>query len=127
GSDPAMQKAKAYLLSQENASDGGFPYQKGGQGGSDSDVNSTAYVAQALSYLGESNRGLSFIVSMQKPDGAFKWKATEPDDNAGATYQAIPAILGATLVSPKATTAAGGTMPGMPSTGRSAVPDGPAL
>src|ERR1043166_741494 len=34
-SDPAMQKARAYLISQQNASDGGFPYQKGGQGGSD--------------------------------------------------------------------------------------------
>ncbi len=65
--------------------------------------------------------GLDFIVSLQKPSGAFQWMKSEPDDNPGSTYQAIPALLGATLVSPL-----GGVVsenppsvePGMPTTGR---------
>ena len=119
--DPMLEKAGEYLLSQENASDGGFPYQQGGEFGSDSDVNSTAYVSQALRYLGE-RRGIGFILSMQKPNGAFRWMASEQDDNPGATYQAIPAILGATLVEPKGALAqierpTGSITPGMPTTG----------
>ncbi len=120
--DPAMQRARQYLLSQQNTPDGGFPYQKGGENGSDSDVNSTAYVVQALHYLGEpGNKGGAFILSMQKPSGAFRWKASEQDDNPGATYQAISAILGGTLVSPKGQNTgasdSGNMTPGMPRTG----------
>jgi prenyltransferase beta subunit len=116
--DPVMTKAEEYLLSQENASDGGFPYQKGGEFGSDSDVNSTAYVVQAMHYLGE-KRGLGFILSMQKPNGAFQWTSAQPEDNPGATYQAITAILGATLIDPKGNfaTVPSGPEPGMPTTG----------
>lgn len=99
---PALQKALAYLRAQQN-SDGGFPYQQGGEFGSDSDVNSTSYVVQALVALGEvdmAGRAKGFIRQMQKENGAFQWKADEPDDNAGATYQAIPALLNVTLVTP---------------------------
>ncbi len=125
-----LKKAVGYLASQQNP-DGGFPYQKGGEFGSESDVNSTAYVAQALLALGDyTTAGLarSFIRSMQNPDGAFRWKPSEPDDNAGATYQAIPPLLGATLVSPVGTEAVAppastGLQPGMPRTGDA----GPAL
>ena len=133
-SSDVLQKAKTYLLSQQNA-DGGFPYQKGAESGSESDVNSTAYVAQALGYLGESpEKALDFIASMQTADGAFQWMKSQPDDNAGATYQAVPALLGATLVAPvpgevngavgnpqpvAGSGASGGvTTPGMPTTGR---------
>lgn len=119
-----------YLTSQQN-SDGGFPYQKGGENGGDSDVNSTAYVVQASQALGnltQAEQGLKFILSLQKPDGAFGWMLSAPDDNAGATYQAIPALLGATLLDPKATnavqtlptpipTGTGSVTPGMPRTG----------
>jgi prenyltransferase beta subunit len=128
--DTAMQKARSFLLSQQNASDGGFPYQQGGEFGSDSDVNSTAYAVQALHYLGaDETRGIDFILSMQKPNGAFRWMASEQDDNAGATYQAIPAILGATLVEPKGAMPIGidpggfiVTPTGMPSTGNDGLP-----
>ncbi|MFL5731976.1 MAG: prenyltransferase/squalene oxidase repeat-containing protein [Chloroflexia bacterium] len=126
-SSPAMQKALDYLRSQENA-DGGFPYQKAGEFGGESDVDSTAYVAQALAYLGSgSDKAVSFLLSMQKPDGAFEWEASEKDDNAEATYQAVPAILGVTLVDPNAAQLqrgnTGGTaQPGMPTTGSAPEP-----
>jgi hypothetical protein len=132
---PAMQKAAAYLLSQQGT-DGGFPYQKAGQFGGESDVNSTAYVVQALYYLnGNVDKAVSFILSMQKPDGAFQWKPSEKDDNAGATYQAVPPILGVTLVDPTSATrqrtntgntgnTGGASQPGMPTTGNSQEPAG---
>lgn len=118
-----IEKAITYLSSQQNA-DGGFPYQKVGGPDSESDVNSTAYVAQALLTLGNTTMGdqaLAFIVSVQKPNGAFQWKKSEPDDNAGATYQAVPALLGASLAFPNPALAADPTasqpVPGMPTTG----------
>ena len=118
-----IKKAVTYLSSQQNA-DGGFPYQKVGGPDSESDVNSTAYVAQALlttSNTTMADQALAFIVSVQKPNGAFQWKKSEPDDNAGATYQAVPALLGASLAFPNPTLAADPTasqpVPGMPTTG----------
>jgi hypothetical protein len=126
-----LDKAREYLSSQMGA-DGGFPYQKGGEFGSESDVNSTSYVLQAFNAMGvQTNRPLEFLLSMQKPGGAFQWKPAEPDDNAGATYQAIAAILGATLVSPRSTAqpvpspepggGLVGPQPGMPRTGQSPI------
>ena len=142
GAQPLTTKqAVTYLASQQNP-DGGWPYQQGGQYGSDSDVNSTAYVVQSQLALGNTTLaegGRKFILSMQKADGAFQWQKTQPDDNAGATYQAIPALLGVTLVpgmGPQPTTAPAapsnepakpGTLtPGMPATGGNA-PIPPAL
>lgn len=120
---PEMAKAKAYLKSQKNQ-DGGYPYQQGGEFGSESDVNSTAYVTQALVALGEYDEaGLakSFMRSMQKPNGALQWKPSERDDNAGATYQAVPALLDATFITPVPELESVGTgvsaQPGMPTTG----------
>ena len=109
-----------YLMSQQNT-DGGFPYQQGGEFGSNSDVNSTAYVIQALMTLGATEdlkKPTEWLLSMQKPNGAFRWMSTESDDNPGATYQAIPVLLGRTLIAP-ALWMQPGTQPGMPSTGRS--------
>ncbi|MEA2574984.1 MAG: hypothetical protein QOH93_2282, partial [Chloroflexia bacterium] len=101
--DPnVVKRAVTYLDSQQNA-DGGFPYQKVGGPDSESDVNSSAYVAQAMLSLINTtmaDQALDFIVSVQKPSGAFQWKKSEPDDNAGATYQAVPAVLGASLAFP---------------------------
>ncbi len=122
GADPlAIKKAVTYLDSQQNA-DGGFPYQKGGGNGSESDANSIAYVTQASLALGNettARKGIAFLLSLQKPDGAFQYQKSQPDDNAGATYQAVPAILGATLVRSLPVQAAPAIQPapGMPRTG----------
>jgi prenyltransferase beta subunit len=111
-----------YLMSQRNE-DGGFPYQKGGEFGSESDVNSTSYVAQALIALNYDERaGLAkgFIRSMQLKSGAFQWMKSDPSENADATYQAIPALLDATLIDPAGVSREGGVAPGgMPTTGQS--------
>ncbi len=122
-SDPTIDRAGKWLAEQQNE-DGGFPYQKGGEFGSDSDVNSTAYVAQAFNTLGmydEAGMAKSFIRSMQLESGAFQWMKSEPGENAGATYQAIPAVLDATLVAPAGViNEGGGVVPvGMPTTGQS--------
>jgi hypothetical protein len=113
-----IKKGVIYLFNQRNA-DGGYPYQQGGQFGSESDVNSTAYVAQAWIALGNwtvANEALNYLRNMQKPSGAFQWKKSEPADNAGATYQAIPPLLGATLLTPTGVPVPV-VPPGMPSTG----------
>ncbi len=114
-----LRRAQGYLASQQNP-DGGYPYQKGGENGSESDANSTAYVIQALTALGaDTARPMAFLASLQNPSGAFKYQASQPEDNAGATYQAVPALLGATLAAPRPGEAAQGpgVSPGMPSTG----------
>lgn len=117
-----LQKALAYLLSQRNA-DGGYPYQQGGEFGSDSDANSTAYVAQALTALGataDSAAAQKFLLILQNPSGAFKYMVAEADDNAGATYQVVSALLGTTLINVKGAPepVAPGTTVGMPRTGQ---------
>jgi prenyltransferase beta subunit len=121
--DPdVVKRGLAYLSGQQNT-DKGWPYQKGSEFGSDSDVNSTAYVVQALNALqntATANEGIQFLLSMQNASGAFGYQKVQPEDNPGATYQAVPAVLGATLISPKAGTVqpvASGSGPGMPRTG----------
>lgn len=113
-------RAASYLVSQQNT-DGGWPYQQGSEFGSDSDVNSTSYVVQALLSLGnttEAAEGQAWIASLQNASGAFPFMKSDPTDNAGATYQAIPALYAATFVSPTApTVSAPTTQPGMPTTG----------
>ncbi|HUP27990.1 MAG TPA: prenyltransferase/squalene oxidase repeat-containing protein [Chloroflexia bacterium] len=122
---PVIQRALAYLATQQNP-DGGYPYQKGGEFGSESDVNSSAYVMQALIAASSDTQKVGdYLLSMQKPNGAFQWKKSEPDDNAGATYQAIPALLGVTLVDTMSINGGGspadqgGQPVGMPRTGQS--------
>ncbi|HYP38795.1 MAG TPA: prenyltransferase/squalene oxidase repeat-containing protein [Chloroflexia bacterium] len=120
-----LRAAWLYLMSQQNP-DGGFPYQQGSEFGSESDVNSTSYVIQALLSVGgteDALKPMQYLLSLQKPNGAFQWKQTEPDDNAGATYQAVPALLGATLAAPTGAKSplnpAPNIQPGMPRTGSS--------
>src|SRR5688500_4900639 len=119
---PVIMRALDYLATQQNA-DGGYPYQKEGEFGGESDVNSSAYVMQALITVGADRQRVGdYLLSMQKPNGAFQWKKAEPDDNAGATYQAIPALLGTVLWSPIFISApednqGGNPVVGMPSTG----------
>ena len=118
-SDNTIDRGAKWLAAQQNA-DGGFPYQKGGEFGSDSDVNSTAYAAQAFIALSDYDRAgkaKSFIRSLQLPSGAFQWKTSEAGENAGATYQAIPALLDATLADPAGVGSEGGPIVGMPTTG----------
>ncbi len=116
--DNTIKYAVTYLADQQN-SDGGWPYQQGSQYGSDSDVNSTSYVVQSMLALQNATiaeAGQRFIASLQNPGGAFAYQKADPTDNAGATYQAIPALLGATLLNPVAA-ASPVTQPGMPVTG----------
>jgi hypothetical protein len=117
--DPLVIKmAVTYLVSQQNK-DGGWPYQQGGSFGSDSDVNSTAYVVQAMQSLQNLTMvqaGQNFILSLQNKSGAFGFQKSQSDDNAGATYQAVPALLGATFIDTKPASQPS-TVPGMPTTG----------
>lgn len=124
------KKAVVFLDSQQNP-DGGFAYQKSDPDNSESDVNSTAYAAQALYSTGantDTDKGLAFIAGLQQSDGGIQWKKSVPGSNAGATYQAVPALLYATLVNPVPTRGGSGSgtgtgtgtgvTPGMPRTGQ---------
>ena len=100
--DRARAKAIAYLQSQQN-DDGGFPYSQTSQYGSDSDANSTALAIQGLIAAGETptdsqwTKGgktpLDLLISLQNANGALRYQAAQADDNALATYQAVPALL----------------------------------
>ncbi len=117
-----IKLAVTYLAAQQNQ-DGGWPYQQGGAFGSDSDVNSTSYVVQAmlaLQNLTIAEAGQKFLLSLQNTSGAFAYQKSQPDDNAGATYQAVPALLGATFLDTQPASAPAPVVtPGMPTTGNS--------
>lgn len=136
-------QALTYLHAQQNA-DGGFAYQKAPDAASDS--NSTALVIMGLRAAGENPAGASWrqggkspldlLLSLQNTDGAFRYQAGQADDNAGATYQALPALAGAVLPVrysdylangqpthlPGGTGGTGNPYPGMPATGAGADP-----
>lgn len=96
----SLKEAQAYFGSQQNT-DGGFPYSKSSPYGSDSDANSTANVMQALVALGVDpatlqqggNTPLTALVQFQNDNGALRYQAALPDDNALATAQAVPALM----------------------------------
>jgi Eukaryotic cobalamin-binding protein len=89
-----------YLHSLQNA-DGGFPYQSPSEFGTESNVNSTALVAQAIIAAGDqpeswaAARGnpLSYIVTLANSSGALGFQGSFNADNALATIGAIPALL----------------------------------
>jgi hypothetical protein len=96
--DASIEAALAYLKSAQNA-DGGFPYLVP----SDSDANSTAFVLQALVAADEDidaggpwekpggHTPMGTLLSYQDDaTGAFTYAG---QDNAYATYQAVPALL----------------------------------
>lgn len=89
-----------YLRSIQN-DDAGWPYQNPSDFGTESDVNSTALVTQALIALGEElsawNNPQEWIRSMQLESGAFSYQASMPGDNILATIAAIPALEGVPL------------------------------
>ncbi|MEF3273981.1 MAG: terpene cyclase/mutase family protein [Chloroflexus sp.] len=107
----ALAAARTYLRGQQNP-DGGFPYSQTSAFGNASDANSTAAVTQAIIALGEDPNSaawkqgdatpLSALAAFQNSSGAFRYQIAIPDDNALATYQAIPALAGRAL--PVATT-----------------------
>lgn len=108
---PTIQRALRYLRSQQNP-DAGFPYQVpcGYPGCDTSDANSTAYVVQALTALGEDADGwawtrhltatntisltahtpLDTLLALQSDDGGFAG-FSGPND-LYATLQAVPGV-----------------------------------
>lgn len=104
--------ATHYLRAQQN-SDGGFPYTKPSPYGTDTDANSTANVIQGLIAVRQDPLSWTWmtaltatnaitltqhdpesrLMALQNRSGAFRFQASFPDDNAFATYQAVPALL----------------------------------
>lgn len=102
GQDEAVAAGLDYLRGLQNE-DGGFPYQKPSDFGTDTDANSTAAVIQALAAAGIDPASvaaaggaspLDALAALQKENGAFQWQAAVADDNFLATVQAIPALAG---------------------------------
>jgi hypothetical protein len=100
--NPAVARGLAYLETQQN-SDGGFPYSQASSYGTASDANSTALVIQAIvatsgnptaaPWADAGGNALSALLALQNASGAFRYDAATADDNAFATYQAVPAVL----------------------------------
>jgi LPXTG-motif cell wall-anchored protein len=133
GSDQARQKALSYLKAQQNA-DGGFPFSQTSQYGNASDANSTALAVEAIVASGDSLNNwakggktpLDRLLAFQNPSGAFRFQDTPPDDNAGATYQAVPAVKATTF--PLRALASGTNAPHqLPNTGGRSAPYGAML
>jgi hypothetical protein len=104
GSSDRIQQALAYLRGVQN-DDGGFPYQKPSDYGTDTDSNSTAVVIQAILAAGQDPAGTEWeaaegdtprdaLSQLQNESGAFAWQAAMPDDNLLSTVQALPAVAG---------------------------------
>ncbi len=97
-----------FFRTAQNA-DGGFTYDPVSSWGTDSDVNSTAYVLQALQatrqpapVVGTGNFGsfvitgttpISYLLDAQLLGGAYEWQSGT-GENLLATQQAVPALLG---------------------------------
>lgn len=89
--------ALTFLQEQQNEN-GGFPYQKPSDFGTETDANSTAWVIQALLAAGQDlaewNDPQAALAALQMESGAFQWKAEVPGENFLATVQAVPALAG---------------------------------
>ncbi len=100
----AVRRAIDYLRAQQN-DDAGFPYSQASQFGNASDANSTALAIQGLIAAGEDLNAWAKngttptqrLLQFQNASGAFRYQDAAPEDNALATYQAVPAVLGVTL------------------------------
>ncbi len=106
GEDETARAALPYLEAMQNA-DGGFPWQKPSDFGTETDANSTAVVWQALSALGEpasdwAPEGESpedaLLALWDGESGGVQWKADVPGPNVLATAQAVQAVAGMDLV-----------------------------
>ena len=106
GERDAATGALPYLHRMQNE-DGGFPYQKPSNWGTDTDANSTAVVLQALYALDESMGNWSakaadplgsLLALWDEGSGAYFWQAAVPFANMLATAQAVQATEGMSLV-----------------------------
>jgi hypothetical protein len=106
GEDEVARAALPYLEAMQN-DDGGFPWQKPSDFGTETDANSTAVVWQALIALGEpasdwAPEGGSpedaLLALWDAESGGIQWKAEVPGPNVLATAQAMQAIAGMDLV-----------------------------
>jgi len=106
GEPNTAHSALAYLQRMQNT-DGGFPYQKPSEWGTDTDANSTAVVVQALRALGEplSNWAASgtdpmgaLLALWDAASGGYYWQAAVPFANIMATAQAVQTAEGMHLV-----------------------------
>lgn len=101
---PVILKAMEYIKSAQNP-DGGFPYLPDSPYGSDSDVNSTSYVIQAIQAANQSpisttwtvsgTNPLHYLIGMQLENGGFEWQ-TGSGENLVAGAQAATSLLGRT-------------------------------
>ncbi|MBW7882029.1 MAG: hypothetical protein H3C34_05210 [Caldilineaceae bacterium] len=90
------------FLKSAQVENGGFVYDPASPGFG-ADANSTAYAIQAIVAAGQDpsseqwteydNTPLTFLLSLQLPDGSFEWQAGT-GANLLATAQAVPALLG---------------------------------
>ena len=93
--DPVIAKAVEYLKSNQN-NDGGFSYSPG----SESDSGSDSWVISAIYKLGQkpedwqknNNNPVGHLKSLQRPDGSFKWVASEDKGYPTLTAYAIVAL-----------------------------------
>jgi prenyltransferase beta subunit len=100
----AVARAVEYYRGQQN-DDGGFPSSQTSEFGTDSDTNSTALSVQALVAAGQNlddwaendTTPLERLLQFQNDSGAFRYNDATPEDNAFATYQAVPAVAGEVL------------------------------
>jgi prenyltransferase beta subunit len=106
GTSDGLAEGVAYLRRVQNE-DGGFPYQKPSEYGTDTDANSTALVLQALLALEEpleewARAGIDPLVALaalqDSETGGFLWQTGDSSPNVLATAQAIPAMAGYTFV-----------------------------
>jgi len=100
----SVARAIEYYRGQQN-DDGGFPSSQTSEFGTDSDTNSTALSIQALLAVGQDlddwakndTTPVERLIQFQNNSGAFRYNDATPDDNAFATYQAVPAVAGKAL------------------------------
>jgi len=105
GETEAAQRALPYYRAMQNA-DGGFPWQKPSDFGTETDANSTAVVVQALTALdaplsdwaAEDGTPREALAALQETEsGGFQWQAAIPGPNVLATAQAVQALAGMNL------------------------------
>lgn len=98
GRNGVVEKGLEYLRAAQNP-DGGFPMYPGE---AESNVASTAWAVQAIWAAGEDpekwvqngNDPLSYMASLQQPDGRIRWKASQDMNGVWMTAYVAPAFAG---------------------------------
>jgi energy-coupling factor transport system substrate-specific component len=92
----AVRRAAAWMVRSQNR-DGGFPLSPG----TPSNAQSSAWAVQGLSAAGRdprkvrrdgSRNAIAYLLSLQGPDGAFRYNRTSRQTPTWVTAQAIPAL-----------------------------------